>query len=228
MCLQLLLGLHISVIINFFQLLHVYCCTSNHIHQQVVGDVNAVKSAIAIISSRLKESQHRDRSHLQGRYHSEDRYLEDDFMPRMNNASRRSSLDGAPYGSRVPSNSPNNRSSNYPSRSGGYTYDSEVTRAENSQPSFEDLVFRILCPNDRVESVVGESNGIMDLLQNEIGVDVKVSDHTDGSDERIIIISSDEVVLVQFIVALFNFNERHNSLGFDFLLLDCPEVSAFV
>lgn len=159
---------------------------------QIVGDVNAVKSAIAIISSRLKESQHRDRSHLPGRYHSEDRYLEDEFIPRVNNTSRRSSLDGAPYGSRLPSNSPNNRSSNYPSRSGGYTYESEITRAENSQPSFEDLVFRILCPNDRVDSVVGESNGIMDLLQNEIGVDVKVSDPTDGSDEQIIIISSDE------------------------------------
>ena len=34
---------------------------------QVVGDVNAVKNAIAIISSRLRESQHRDRGHFHGR-----------------------------------------------------------------------------------------------------------------------------------------------------------------
>lgn len=74
-------------------------------------------------------------------------------------------------------------------------YESEgANRTENIRPSFEDLVFRILCPNDRVDSVVGESNGIMDILQNEIGVDVKVSEVVDGSDERIVIISSDEVL----------------------------------
>lgn len=158
---------------------------------QVVGDVLSVKSAISIISSRLRESQHRDRSHHQGRYHSEDRFIEEDFMPHMN---RRSSMDGPPYSSRMLSNSSNNRGNNYSSRSGGYMYESEgATRNENFHPSFEDLVFRILCPNDRVDSVVGESSGIMELLQNEIGVDVKVSDPVDGSDERIIIVLSDEV-----------------------------------
>ncbi|XP_021763807.1 RNA-binding KH domain-containing protein RCF3-like [Chenopodium quinoa] len=156
---------------------------------QVVGDTNAVKSAISIISSRLRESQHRDRTQYQGRHNnSEERFVEEDFNPHMN---RRSSMDGAPYSSRL--NSSNNRGNNYSSRSGGYMYESEGgNRTENFQPSFEDLVFRILCPNDRVDSVVGDSSGIMDVLQNEIGVEVKVSEPSDDSDERIIIISSDE------------------------------------
>lgn len=159
---------------------------------QVVGDVIAVKSAISIISSRLRESQHRDRSQYQGRYNSEERFIEEDFIPHMN---RRSSMgnDGSPYSSRLLSNSSNSRGSNYPSRSGGYMYESEgATRTENFQPSFEVLVFRILCPNDRVDSVVGDSNGIMDILQNEIGVDIKVSELADGSEEQIIIVSSNE------------------------------------
>ncbi|KAK9672421.1 hypothetical protein RND81_12G099500 [Saponaria officinalis] len=147
---------------------------------QIVGDINAVKNAISIISSRLRESQHRDRGNFQGRHHSDDRF-EDDI------GSRR---DGAPYSR--PSNSFNNRN-NYPSRSGSYAYESETApRSQNGPISFEDLVFRILCPNDRVDSVVGESSGIMDLLQNEIGVDIKVSDPVDGSEERIITVSSDE------------------------------------
>ncbi|CAO2838596.1 unnamed protein product [Amaranthus hypochondriacus] len=157
---------------------------------QVIGDMNSVKSALAIISSRLRESQHRDRSHHQGRYNSEDRFIEEDFSPQMN---RKSSMDSGPYSSRLHSNSSNNRSNSYSSRSGGHMYESEgAPYTENFQPSFEDLVFRILCPNDRVNSVVGESSGIMDLLQNEIGVDVKVSEPIDGFDERIITVSSDE------------------------------------
>lgn len=172
---------------------------------QVVGDMNAAKSAISIISSRLRESQHRDRSQYQGRNNSEDRFVEDDFNPHMN---RRSSMDGSPYNSRLQSNSNNNnRSNNYSSRSGGYMYEPEgANRTENFQPSFEDLVFRILCPNDRVDSVVGESSGIMDLLQNEIGVDVKVSEQPDGSEERILVVSSDEVSKssIKFILLLIN------------------------
>ncbi|KAK9665227.1 hypothetical protein RND81_14G099100 [Saponaria officinalis] len=141
---------------------------------QIIGDEDAVKNAISVISSRLRESQHRDRSGFQGRHHSDDRY-EDEFVPH----------------SRSP-NSFNNRSNSFSSRSGGYAYESAVTRTENGQMSFEDLVFRILCPNDKVDSVVGKSTGILDLLKNEIGVDVKVSNAVDGSDERIIIVASDE------------------------------------
>ncbi|XP_074291726.1 RNA-binding KH domain-containing protein RCF3-like [Silene latifolia] len=154
---------------------------------QIVGDIEAVKDALSVVASRLRESQHRDRSNFQGRHHSDDRYeddgYEDDFGP-----SRR---DGSPYHSR--SNSYRNRSTSFSSRSGGYAYESQTaSRTANDQTSFGDLVFRILCPNDKVDSVVGSSSGILDLLQNEIGVDVKVSDPVDGSEERIITVFSDE------------------------------------
>nr|POF12052.1 rna-binding kh domain-containing protein rcf3 [Quercus suber] len=53
-------------------------------------------------------------------------------------------------------------------------------------------MFQILCPIDKVDSVVGEANGILELLRNEIGVDVKVTDLVVGLDEQIIIISLEE------------------------------------
>lgn len=159
---------------------------------QVVGEMNSVKNAMAIISSRLRESQHRDRSgHFHGRLQSPDRFFppEDDFNYHMNNMPRRPSMDSPTYGSRLPSS----RSNNHASRSSGYTNDSGAPLvADNSQSIGEDLVFRILCPINKVGSVVGETDGIIELLQNEIGVDVKVADLVGGSGEQIIIISSEE------------------------------------
>ncbi|XP_050253817.1 RNA-binding KH domain-containing protein RCF3 [Quercus robur] len=159
---------------------------------QVVGDVNAVKNAIAIISSRLRESQHRDRGHFHGRMHSPERFFppDDDYMPHINSTARRSS-DGANFGPRLSAN--NIRGNNYASRSSGFIESGVAPMVDHVQPYYgEDIVFRILCPIDKVDSVVGEADGILELLRNEIGVDVKVTDPVVGSDEQIIIISSEE------------------------------------
>lgn len=149
-----------------------------------------------MISARLRESQHRDRSHFHGRVHSPERFFppDDDYLPQMNNTARRSPMDGAAFGPRVATT--NIRSNNYASRSSSFTNEpGSSSLGDSMQPFYgEDLVFRILCPIDKVDSVVGESDGIIDLLRNEIGVDVKVTDPVAGSDEQIIIISSEEVI----------------------------------
>ncbi|KAJ8751955.1 hypothetical protein K2173_000701 [Erythroxylum novogranatense] len=152
---------------------------------QVLGDVNNVKKAVSIISSRLRESQHRDRSHFQGRF-----FPDEDYIPYMNNTTRRGSIDGGSFGSRQ--SGQNYRGNNY-SRPSGVAIESGEVPIDNTQPFYgEDLVFRILCPIDKVNRVAGESDGLIELLQNEIGVDVKISDPVSGSDEQIIIISSEE------------------------------------
>lgn len=160
---------------------------------QVVGEMGSVKNAVEIISSRLRESQHRDRTHFHGRLQSPDRFFpEDDFMHHPNNMPRRPPMDGPNnYGSRLPNNG---RNFNHPSRQSTYVNDTGASPlSDNAQSLYaEDLVFRILCPNNKVDSVVGQSDGFMELLQNEIGVDVKVADLVVGSDEQIIIISSEE------------------------------------
>ncbi|TXG48595.1 hypothetical protein EZV62_024470 [Acer yangbiense] len=155
----------------------------------ITGDINNVKNAVANISSRLRESQHRDRSHFHGRLQSPDRFFpDDDYIPHMNNTGRRSSIDGPRY------SGSNYRSNNYASRSSGYSNEAGgAPMPEFAQPYYgEDIVFRILCPIDKVDRVVGESEGIVELLQNEIGVDIKVADPVAGSDEQVIIISSEE------------------------------------
>ncbi|XP_051138385.1 RNA-binding KH domain-containing protein RCF3 [Andrographis paniculata] len=158
---------------------------------QVVGDMNAVKSAITNISSRLRESQHRDRSHFHNRIHSPDNFFPTDDDFHMNSTPRRSSVEGPSFGSRY---SANHRGNNYSARSSGFGFESgPASEVDNAQLySGEDLVFRMLCPAEKVDNVVGESSGIIDLLQNEIGVNVDISDPVNGSDEHIIIVSSEE------------------------------------
>ncbi|KAK9093922.1 hypothetical protein Scep_025391 [Stephania cephalantha] len=155
---------------------------------EIVGDINAVKKAVEIISARLRESQLRDRSHFHGRLHSPDRFFPDeDFTP----VSRRGSTEGPNFGSRFSSGPTNVRNS--ASRSSGYAFESGVSPMADAQPfPYEDIVFQILCPNDKVDRVMGETDGILELLRAEIGVEVKISDPIPGSNERIITISSDE------------------------------------
>lgn len=159
---------------------------------QVVGDANAVKNAMLIISSRLRESQHRDRSHFHGRLHSPERIfsLDDDDFPHINKASHPSSIEGSSFGLRLSSSSTSLRDND----------PGAVPVADVVQPSYSGkIVFRILCPINKVDSVIGDPDGIIGLLQNEIGVDIHVADHVAGSDEQIIIISSEEVISLYFI-----------------------------
>ncbi|XP_071721664.1 RNA-binding KH domain-containing protein RCF3-like [Rutidosis leptorrhynchoides] len=155
---------------------------------QVVGDVNNVKNAIAIISSRLRESQHRDRTNFHGRIHSPERFFDDDYVPHMNNADRH---DGGNFGPRFSGPNYRGNSNNYGSRPSGYMNEAGPAPPMDNNEE-QDLVFRMLCPGDKIDRVFGESDGIIELLQNEIGVDVKVADNVASSDERIIIVSSEE------------------------------------
>ncbi|CAL1366397.1 unnamed protein product [Linum trigynum] len=158
---------------------------------QVVGDANAVKNAVAVISSRLRESQHRDRNNFHGRAHSPERFFPDeDYVPHMNNAPRRSSGDGQSFGSR--SSGTNYRGNNYPGRMPGFGIDSSSLPDGTQSSEGNELVFRILCPTDKINRVVGDADGILELLQNEIGVDVKIADPSSGSDEQIVTILSEE------------------------------------
>lgn len=167
---------------------------------QVTGDINNVKNAFLVISSRLRESQHRDRSserggggggHFHGRGHSPERFFppEDDYLPHVSSGSRRSSVERSGFGSRIAST--NSRNNNHASLS--YSMDQGAAPvAHDEQPFYEDLIFRILCPVDRVDRIVGESGGILELLQDRVGVDVKISDRVGGSDEQMVIITSEE------------------------------------
>lgn len=162
---------------------------------QVVGDGSAVKKAVAIISSRLKESLLRDRSSFRGRMHSPERFcLPDDEFTYTSNVPFQSTLDRPTSRPRSSSGLDTFRGNAYSSRP-GFAFESAATSLADQKQFFgEDLLFRILCPINKVESVMGESDGIIEMLRGDIGVEVTVTDPLPGSAERIIIISSDEVL----------------------------------
>lgn len=59
----------------------------------------------------------------------------------------------------------------------------------------EEVVYRLLCPADKVGSLIGKGGAVVRGLQNETGASIKVSDPTHDSEERIIVISAREVCL---------------------------------
>uniref|UniRef100_J3MDV7 K Homology domain-containing protein n=2 Tax=Oryza brachyantha TaxID=4533 RepID=J3MDV7_ORYBR len=151
---------------------------------QVVGEGNCVKKAVAIITDRLKESLHRDRGPFRGRMNSpEHRFPQDDEYF----GAQQMPAYEEPYGR--PDQIRNNTSMEPP----GYEFDSNGSKI-NDHPEipYDDIIFRILCPNDKVNSLVGTRDGVIDMLQEDVGVDVRLTDSIDGSDERIIIITSRE------------------------------------
>jgi len=54
----------------------------------------------------------------------------------------------------------------------------------------DDAVFRILCPSQRIGSVIGKGGNIIKNLRQESGAKIKIADAILGVDERVIIISS--------------------------------------
>ena len=66
------------------------------------------------------------------------------------------------------------------------------------QGASEQLMFRLLCSNDKVGSVIGRGGSIIRSLQHETGCDIKILETTPETDDRIIVISSPAVRLPQF------------------------------
>eukprot|EP00252_Welwitschia_mirabilis_P004930 TRINITY_DN15286_c0_g1_i1.p1 TRINITY_DN15286_c0_g1~~TRINITY_DN15286_c0_g1_i1.p1 ORF type:complete len:586 (+),score=75.80 TRINITY_DN15286_c0_g1_i1:327-2084(+) len=57
----------------------------------------------------------------------------------------------------------------------------------------EDLVYRVLCPDKKIGCVIGRGGSTIKRICEDIGVKIKVTDSVPGSDDRIIIISSNDV-----------------------------------
>ncbi|WOL12435.1 KH domain-containing protein HEN4 [Canna indica] len=165
------------------------CVSASEEIVQVVGEGNCVKKAVAIVLSRLKESLHRDRGPFRGRAYSPERY--DEFV---NNTQHLSAAEESYLGSRSSAGLDRARNNTYGLDPPGYSFDSDANPINDHTQAApcDDLVFRILCPNDKVENIIGVSNGIIEMLQADVGVDVRVADPIPGSNECIITISSDE------------------------------------
>lgn len=68
----------------------------------------------------------------------------------------------------------------------------DITASSHRKVLEEDVMFRMLCSNDRVGIIIGKGGIIIRTLQSETGASIKVADANNDSDERIIVISARE------------------------------------
>ena len=59
-------------------------------------------------------------------------------------------------------------------------------------PIPEDAVYRILCPAQKIGSVIGKGGSIIKTLRQDSGAKIKIADAIPGVEERVIIISGPE------------------------------------
>ncbi|XP_023531829.1 KH domain-containing protein HEN4-like [Cucurbita pepo subsp. pepo] len=73
-----------------------------------------------------------------------------------------------------------------------FSTDSDVLSPVDTEVTQQDVVFKILCANDRIGGVIGKGGTIIRALQNESGATVSVGPSVAGCDERLISITASE------------------------------------
>lgn len=163
---------------------------------QIFGDLSVVKKALHAISTRLKENPPRERPGMAGSLHGGGLYPPvlggDSFLPPGNLLSAQ----GGPLLGLGPSLSGLGGGGGgvfpFNSQSMPVLPDSGGSHLGRHAPVDEELVFRILCPNEKIGSVIGKGGSIIRTLREDTGARIKVADPIPGSDERVIIISANE------------------------------------
>lgn len=88
--------------------------------------------------------------------------------------------------------------------SGGYPFSTEAGRVPTlASRTEQEVVYRLLCSNDRVGGVIGKGGTIVKALQNETGTSISFGGSVAECDERIITISAMEVCLTAIAFNLF-------------------------
>ncbi|CAM6030659.1 unnamed protein product [Sphagnum balticum] len=152
---------------------------------QIFGDISVVKKALHTISTRLRENPPRDRPHgNMGIYPPGGPFLSagDTFLPQIDPRN----LGGPLLGMGL------SLSGGPPFNNMGLPVLSDVGSMGRPPVGDEELVFRILCPNEKIGSVIGKGGSIIENLREETGARIKVADAVPGSEERVIIISANE------------------------------------
>ena len=165
--------------------------------QQISGDGSLVKKALLAISSRLQENPPRDRPQAfappgpafvpVGDFLPKDGFHNGGGGP-LFGLGPGGPLDGGggwPFdGRNLPLDRPDNNNNNNRRRN---------NNKDGRDASENELVFRLLCPTDKIGSVIGKGGSIIHNLRKETGARIKIADAVPGSDERVIIVSAVEV-----------------------------------
>ncbi|CAK9178129.1 unnamed protein product [Ilex paraguariensis] len=147
---------------------------------EIEGDILSVKKALAAVSCRLQDCPPVDKSRMIRSRNFEAVPWEPDSH--MDFPLPRSSMLQP-----VPTSSINYAS-------GGHPLSSEADRVPtmDSRTSQQEVVFRILCSNDKVGGVIGKGGSIVRALQSETGALISVGASPPDCDERLITITAKE------------------------------------
>ncbi|KAJ7531321.1 hypothetical protein O6H91_14G045200 [Diphasiastrum complanatum] len=174
---------------------------------QVFGEVNAVKKALHLISSRLQENPPRDR------YQTHTSYPAGEALSKHHHSF---------HGQEGPT-SPPGFGSGFGTGSGDRGHRSFARSSSalpavsrESMPAEEELVFRILCSVDRIGSIIGRGGSIIQNLREETGAKIKVEELVPGADERVVVVSAlehleDDLSPAQ--EAVFHVQDRIKDIG---------------
>ncbi|KAI4329445.1 hypothetical protein L6164_021709 [Bauhinia variegata] len=154
------------------------CASSGDELIQVTGNFAAVKKAILSVSSCLQDNPRVDAVNSgafkpSGLLHGNGPSGQVDPYPQRGYAS-------GPY-------APDHHSRGYSSFPGP-----ESIGAGHRMFMEEEVVFKLLCQQDKVGSLIGKGGSIVRALQNETGASIKIADAVADSDERVVVISARE------------------------------------
>ncbi|KAL7227660.1 hypothetical protein ACSBR1_022517 [Camellia fascicularis] len=150
---------------------------------EIEGNIFAVKKALVAVSRRLQDCPPVDRAKMSGSQSFEAMPLETLPDLRMDLPPKRSSMLPSMSGSSVP----------FPSGARPLSIDHERVPTLDSRMQQHEVVFRLLCSNDRVGGVIGKGGTIVKALQNESGASINVGASVAECDERLITISAMEI-----------------------------------
>ncbi|XP_028772088.1 KH domain-containing protein HEN4 [Neltuma alba] len=152
---------------------------------EIEGNVSSVKKALLAVSHRLQNCTPADRSKMMdGKPHESAAVIPHEPLTDQHAdhfLQRNSPLSAA-------SKSSNNYSSGLHSLSADFRRVSSL----DSKALHQEVTFRILCPSDRVGSVIGKGGSIVKALQNETGASIMVGPSVAYCEERVVTITASE------------------------------------
>ncbi|KAG1331955.1 KH domain-containing protein HEN4 [Cocos nucifera] len=154
-----------------------FCVNFNMV--QISGSFSAVKKALLSVSRCLQDNPRAESTNFT---------IPKPFGPTSHGAGPPTMMD--PYAQR--SLLPSQHVPDYHSR--GYSSNPGMDNIVSGHRKVleEDVMFRILCSNDKVGSIIGKAGVIIRALQSETGATIKIVDPIPDSDEKVILISAHE------------------------------------
>ncbi|KGN43749.1 KH domain-containing protein HEN4 [Cucumis sativus] len=146
---------------------------------EIEGDVWAIKKALLAVSRRLQDCPPSEKRTVRPAEAVIHETLPDLHMDHI--LQRNSVLPILPSSSNI-----------FASGIHSLSIDADMLPPVDTNVAQQDVVFKILCANDRIGGVIGKGGTIVRALQNESGATVSVGPSVTGCDERLISITASE------------------------------------